>query len=486
MTVNRLHTRLIASYLAVLLVTLGVISLLLVLFLRGRPVASEPIYERLTAIVRAAEQRDGATALLLGARPERLAQLLNQLASRLSVRLLLSEADGTVLYDSLGVLEEGAQLELRLSGPPPGQQASPGAQALLYGDFRQGGEQWLFVGQRIQTRLREVLFLASAPRPQSSWAEVLNLFGNSLLVPLVEAGLVGLAIAVGLAWLVNRDIVGALGRLRGAAQAIAAGHYGERVPVQGPDELRDVARAFNHMAEQVRATQAAQQDFLANVSHDLRTPLTSIQGFSQAIIDGTSQDPAHHARIIHDEAGRLNRMVGDLLDLARIAAGRLSMRQGRVNLAPIAQGVAERLSIRAQERGVHLVQDIQAVPDMAGDGDRLAQVLTNLLDNALQFTPEGGTVRLGLRPAGGGIELSVSDTGQGIPPEDLPRVFERFYQVDKARGPRRGTGLGLAITAEIVQAHGGRIRAESGGVGRGATFRAWFPALDMSTIVRRI
>ncbi len=125
------------------------------------------------------------------------------------------------------------------------------------------------------------------------------------------------------------------------------------------------------------------------------------------------------------------------------------------------------------------------MPDISGDGDRLAQIITNLIDNALAFTPEGGTVRVATRPADGGVELSVSDTGQGIPQEDLPRIFERFYQVDKSRGPRRGTGLGLAITTEIVQAHGGRISATSGGIGQGATFTVWFPALDMTTVIRR-
>ena len=480
---NRLRTRLMASYLVVLLVTLIVISVTLALLLRARPVAAEPILARLTVIVRAVEQRENLI-MLLSARPERLAQLLNETASRQNVRILLSGEDGTVYYDTLGVFPPETRVNFSLFPPPGG--APPDVAALQQGHFFQDGEEWLFVGRVIRTRSGNVLFLAAAPRPQSSWQEVLNIFGASLLVPLVQAGIAGLVIAALLAWLVNRGIVSALGRLQAAAQAVATGDYHERVPVRGPDEIRDVARAFNHMAEQVQATQVAQQDFLANVSHDLRTPLTSIQGFSQAIIDGTSQDPAHHARIIYDEAGRLNRLVGELLDLARISAGRLSMRHGRLNLAPIARNVAERLSIKAANKGLHLVQDIQPVPDMAGDGDRLAQVLTNLVDNAIKFTPEGGTVRISVTPTGGGIQVAVSDTGQGIPPEDLPRIFERFYQVDKARGPRRGTGLGLAITAEIVHAHGGRIRADSGGLGKGTTFTLWFPALDMSTIMRRL
>ena len=128
---------------------------------------------------------------------------------------------------------------------------------------------------------------------------------------------------------------------------------------------------------------------------------------------------------------------------------------------------------------MQLVRDIQPAPEVTGDGDRLAQVLTNLIDNALKFTPRGGAVRVAVHPAQGGVLVEVTDTGQGIPAADLPRIFERFYQVDKARGPRRGTGLGLAITAEIVRAHGGRIQAASGGPGKGTTITVWLPAIGV-------
>ena len=260
----------------------------------------------------------------------------------------------------------------------------------MEGSFVQDGQEWLFVGDRIQTRQADALLLFAAPRPESPWREVLRLFGTSVLIPLLEAGAAGLVVALVMAWLTSQGILRGLFGLRQAAGEVAAGHYEERVPVSGPDEVRDVAAAFNNMAAQVQATQLAQQDFLANVSHDLRTPLTSIQGFSQAIIDGTSKDPAYHARIIHDEAGRLNRLVGELLDLARISSGRLSLQHNRVDVGAIAGAVAERLAIKARQAGVQLVRDIQPAPEVTGDGDRLAQVLTNLIDNALKFTPQGG------------------------------------------------------------------------------------------------
>jgi signal transduction histidine kinase len=230
------------------------------------------------------------------------------------------------------------------------------------------------------------------------------------------------------------------------------------------------------MARQVRASRDAQRDFVANVSHELKTPLTSIQGYSQAILDGTAADPEtvrRSAAIIHDEAERMRRMVAELLDLARIETGQIVMRREPLDLRLLLENLVERFRLRADEAGVELTAQVEELPSVAGDGDRLAQVFANLLDNALKFTPQGGRVALAakrLTPSGVrrrgrawplAVEVAVSDSGPGIPPEDLPRVFERFYQVDKSRKHTGSVGLGLAITREIVEAHGGTIQAES-------------------------
>lgn len=476
---NRLHTRLILSSLVVVLITVGVIAVLLVLILRAQPVAEAPIFNRLVPLARALGERDAGVGMLVQAAPEARERVLDQLASRARARILLISPTSGVIYDSLREYGPGESLPLEVWGPVAE------LPDLARGRFESGGEEWLFVAREVPLRRERVTILLAEERPSSSWREVLRIFGTTLLWPLLVAGGVGLTVAVVAAWWISRGVVRGLDELSRGAAAVAAGDYHARVRVDGPDEVQAVGVAFNRMAAQVATARQAQQDFLANVTHDLRTPLTSIQGFSQAIIDGTSQDPAHHARIIYDEAGRLNRMVGELLDLARITAGRLSMRQTRVEPDAVLNAVAERLALKAREAGIHFVRDIQPVPAVAGDGDRLAQVFTNLIDNAIKFTPSGGTVRVATRPSRGGAEITISDTGQGIPPEDLPRVFERFYQVDKARGPRRGTGLGLAIAAEIVQAHGGEITASSAGVGQGTTFTVWLPALDASTVIAR-
>jgi signal transduction histidine kinase len=300
----------------------------------------------------------------------------------------------------------------------------------------------------------------------------------------VQAAIVGLIIAIALAWFISRSIARPLQALASAAPAVAQGHFDQQVPVTGPPEVRAVAESFNRMSGEVRANQQAQRDFLANVSHDLKTPLTSIQGYSQAIIDGAAKDPAQAASIIYEEASRLNRMVIELTDLARIQAGRLSMQTTAIDMGQIVAAVAQRLSVVANKKGLRLDVQAEPMPEIAGDGDRLAQVMVNLISNAIKYTPSGGTVTVQTCLAEQGVEVIVQDTGIGIPTEDLPRIFERFYQVDKARGPKRGTGLGLAITAEIVHAHGGRISVSSAGEGKGSIFTVWFPSPQMSTVVR--
>jgi len=245
------------------------------------------------------------------------------------------------------------------------------------------------------------------------------------------------------------------------------------------------------MTQRVHDSQQSQRDFVANVSHELKTPLTSIQGFAQAILDGTAstvEARSQAAEVIYDESNRMHRMVLDLLDLARLDAGTADLERAPFNLEALLKSVAERFTPQSREAGVKLVTEIRPLPGFIGDGDRLSQVFTNLVDNALKHTPPGGTVKLNARDEGGWVEVSVADSGPGIPPEELSRIFERFYQLDKARkgGPGRGVGLGLAIAREIIQAHGGTISAQSR-IGEGSLFVVRLPAAqpDDSTLVSR-
>ncbi|WP_439951919.1 sensor histidine kinase [Ardenticatena maritima] len=308
-----------------------------------------------------------------------------------------------------------------------------------------------------------------------------------------------MAVAVLVSWAVgwyfSRRITEPLGKITEAAKRIAAGDFSARAEVDtsGDDEIAQLARAFNTMIDEVNVARDTQRDFLANVSHDLRTPLTSIQGFSEALMDGTVP-PAQQQRvaaIIHEEASRLSRLVQDLLDLARIESGRFIMARRDVDLNEIIQRLKDIYASRAEAEGIKFkVRHPRKALPIIGDPDRLEQVLTNLLDNAFKYaqqSPDAPEVRLigklggvrGVAQDGAGgdlgrwwIEIQVMDNGPGIAAQDLPHIFDRFYRADQARSGG-GVGLGLAIAREIVQAHGGEIAVESGD--KGTTFTVRLP-----------
>ena len=200
------------------------------------------------------------------------------------------------------------------------------------------------------------------------------------------------------------------------------------------------------MITRVRNSQTSQRNFVANVSHELKTPLTSIQGFAQAILDGTADTPDQQkqaAEIIYDESGRMHRMVLNLLDLARLDAGTADLTMAPVDIRVLLDSIAEKFSLEAQKAGVNLLLDLpDDLPTLVADGDRLAQVFTNLVDNALRHTLDGGQVTLLVRSTQNEMEIRIADTGSGIPAEAIPHIFERFYQADLSRpgGELHGAG----------------------------------------------
>ena len=307
-------------------------------------------------------------------------------------------------------------------------------------------------------------------RPQASLGEITG----DLFPRLVFSGLIGVAAALVLGFALTQSVSAPLRNIARAARSVARGNYRQRVPATGPREVRDLAANFNRMTEEVQRSQQTLRDFLANISHELKTPLTSIRGFSEAILDGTIDDSAgieRSAKIISDESNRVLRLVQELLDLSRIESGQVPMQQDDVDLRELFEHVGEVFALRAEESGVALNVDVNGIAHIRGDFDRLEQVMNNLLDNALRHTPNGGSVRVGCRDLQPGtLQVTVTDTGPGIPPADLPHLFERFYRGDNANGTqRKGYGLGLAISREIVRAHGGEIWATSE-PGTGTTF----------------
>ena len=345
---------------------------------------------------------------------------------------------------------------------------------------------WLFTYQKLDNGN----FLVTAlPRPA---ATLLSIFSDELLPPFLMGGALALLLALFLAFWMARWVATPLQRVVSATREFGGGEA-KLLPLQGPSEIRELVGAFNAMTARVQASQKSQRDFVANVSHELKTPLTSIQGFSQALLDGTAATPdaqKQSAQVIYDEASRMYRMVLGLLDLARLDAGIADLKREPVNLTALLNSLGERFGMQAQRNGITLQVQAESLPPIIGDGDRLAQVFINLLDNALKFTPSGGLVQLNATSLGDSVQISVSDTGSGIPAEALPHIFERFYQVDasRARGAhaQRGAGLGLAIVAEIIKAHGGKINVRSA-PGQGTEFTVQLPLVnpDASTVIRR-
>lgn len=244
--------------------------------------------------------------------------------------------------------------------------------------------------------------------------------------------------------------------------------------------LRGVVAVLRDITDE-RTMDKMRQDFIANVSHELRTPLAMMQGYSEALLDEFGDDPEQRqelTQIILDETHRMRRLVNDLLDLAQLESGQFQMNTEEVDMSHLIRRIGRKFTTVSNERGVAIqlqVPEGESPLIVQGDSDRLEQVFTNLVDNAFRHTPQGGQILLTLTKEEGSAHVSVCDTGEGIPPEDLPFVFERFYKVDKARTRSKGgTGLGLAITRNIVNNHHGDIVVESE-VGKGTTFNVLLP-----------
>ncbi|MBE7556450.1 MAG: HAMP domain-containing protein [Anaerolineales bacterium] len=328
-------------------------------------------------------------------------------------------------------------------------------------------------------------------------------------VSLWQAGLVagGLGVLLGLA--IARGLSAPLGRLALAARRISQGDLSQRVPVSGSAEVAGLARAFNEMAAGLQQAETLRRSMVADIAHELRTPLTVMQGNLQAILDDVYPMEKAEIAAVYDETLILSRLIGDLRELAQAEAGQLSLNLQPVELAPLIERAASLFEELARDKKVKLTVALPAsLPSVWADSDRVRQVLHNLLANALRHTPEGGEIGIvveesqwsenspllplrqaqdivrtfappqgegGRRSAvGGQLRVTVADTGPGIPAEDLPHIFNRFWRGDRARSREQGgSGLGLAIARQLVEAQGGHIGVESDGVpGHGSRF--WF------------
>jgi signal transduction histidine kinase len=280
---------------------------------------------------------------------------------------------------------------------------------------------------------------------------------------LLYGALVGAVIALLLGIFLSRTITRPIRELTNATHAVSEGDLSQEVPIHSNDELGELAKAFNKMSTELVRSVNARKQMTADIAHELRTPLSLILGHAEAVHDGVLPPSPENFEIIREEAIRLEHLVNDLRTLSLADAGELTMNIQNVEPERLVNEVASLYQYQAQKKNISFELDVASpLPTIEVDPGRMTQVLTNILDNATRHTPEGGRIVLAAKQTGNRVELSVQDSGSGLPPEELERIFERFYQADPSRQRKDGgSGLGLAIAKSIVQAHNGQLSAES-------------------------
>lgn len=404
---------------------------------------------------------------LVGAPPERIAEEMGSYARFFDIRILLVNSEHRVTLDTnLKTPAVGAEVgewdqhPLAPSGPSESFRATRtrlNGQDLIL--FTPAGRQsaapagWPF---RVQDT--SVIIAVPANDVIAAWAKSLP--------RMTVAGGIALLSGVVVAGLLARRITRPILQMTRASRAMAQGDFSQRIDVHGDDEVAALGRAFNDMAQQVDRSRRAMRQLVADVSHDLKTPLTSIQGYSQAMLDGVLEDDTERQRaveVVHEEAERMRALVEDLLYLSQIEAGQLPLTIEPLDIDGAVGATAQRFRLQAETAEVSLRVIADGAPVLA-DERRVEQILANLVDNAIRFAPAGSEVLLRTARLPRFVLIEVHNGGDPIPPEDLPHLFDRFYQVDRSRarkGDQVHSGLGLSIVSELVQAQGGTVSVQS-------------------------
>ena len=467
---KRLQVQLILAFTLVVLVVVGAIAVLIIrttdtefrqYVTNSGMQASGSGLEQLVAYYEQVGSWDGVESILgqgvlLSGEGDKVLPSMSGHAVRPATRLdvLLADAAQKIVYDSAAEMN-GQTLSARArSQALPITQTDDG-EVIGYLLLSLPGE-WAALGQleqRFLSGMRDILIIGAALA-------------------------VGLGLVMGA--LLSRGLTAPLQRLAIAARAVAGGDLDHKVRVEGSAEIAEVGRAFNEMTTALGESEQQRQNMVADIAHELRTPLSVVQGSLRAILDDVYDlDKAEISRL-YDETRFLSRLVDDLRELALADAGQLRLNPRPTSLGRVIQESVGNLALGAEARGVSLTALLpDNLPAVQADPDRVSQVLRNLLVNALLHTPAGGSVTVNAISASAMVEVAVADTGVGIARESLPHIFERFWRADPARARMGGTGLGLSIAQSLVEAQGGRIWVESA-PGRGSTFRFTLPVAAQS------
>jgi len=324
-------------------------------------------------------------------------------------------------------------------------------------------------------------YLLYEERPPVVFNRLDQQFMQRITDTLWKSALGAVVVAIVLGFLLARSLTGTLTELHRATQAMSEGDLVQRVPVRSQDELGELAASFNRMNARLQRMLQQREQMTADIAHELRTPLSVIIGHTAAGMEGVLPIDKDMLGVIDEEAHRLKRLVEDLRTLSLAEAGELALDQAPTDIPSLMEGCAAAFQPAAMEKKVAIDVDIEDdLPEMLMDPLRMKQVIDNLLDNALRYSPDGGTIRLAAAAAGDSLRIDVADSGKGIPPDEMDHIFDRLYRVDDARTRMEGgSGLGLAIAKSLVENHGGSIHVESA-PGDGATFIVLLPIIPPS------
>ena len=451
---NRLFIKILVTYLCIIISTLAMLGVLLSFLLNNYFIYNK----QMEMLVKANDINKLVKPFLVNKRdPGELIRLLNSADKNLGTEIWVIDPRGFVI----AAAADQKSHEGNLIDSSDILEMQQGRVSIRQGTSKLYDETVLWVITPVQTD-EQVIGGIIMYSPIIGITQMMNKVKNLF----IYSAVVAILFSVIVVYFLSRYVTSPLQQMNRVTKQLASGDLGKRVSIKQGDEIGDLGESFNYMASQIQKQEKMRRDFLADISHELRSPLTNIQGFIEAMMDGKDKTPEHRKRylgILHEETLRLARLVKELLDLSRIESGTVEIAREPIDIAAIIKDSVIKLNTTGSDKQTEVQTELPGYEVIIrGNSDRLEQVMTNLLDNAFRFAPSGSVITISLIDYKDNILVTVKDEGEGIPEDELPYIWERFYKIDKSRTRQnRGTGLGLAIVKHIITAMGGRVTANS-------------------------